>query len=227
MMRFIRNLKNKTFDRVFPNWAYEHKKFSWQKKWSESQYAPNWRTTDVPAEVEEIVQSNWFPPGSTVLDIGCGSGEIAAWLSKNNYRVLGIDYSSSAIELANQQFSGGDEDLEFRTVDICQDHGLNLQFQALIDRGCLHGIPEAFADAYVQNVSSLAERGARFLLLFATNKGKRKSQEEEDQQRDVGAKYIEQLFEATFEILSISPTLFFRGNTDPATGIAVKMVRLS
>jgi len=225
MMRLLRNLKNHTVDRLFPNWAYEHKKSNWEDSWSDDKFSPNWRVSEIPIEIREIVENNWFQPGATVLDIGCGSGEIAAWLAENSFEVLGIDYSSAAIEIAINQYGESSEQLEFKTVDICQPLAISSKYEALIDRGCLHGIPETFASVFAENVASCAAPGAKFLLLFATNKGTRKREDDEERLRQKGAKFIEQLFKDTFEIENVKPTLFERGSTDPASGIAVKMKR--
>lgn len=40
--------------------------------------------------------------GLIILDIGCGRGEMVFWASKKGCKAIGIDYSSSAIDLANK-----------------------------------------------------------------------------------------------------------------------------
>ena len=50
----------------------------------------------------EILDNN-SPAGSKVLDIGCGSGEIARVINEKGYAVSGIDFSPVAIELARKQ----------------------------------------------------------------------------------------------------------------------------
>jgi 2-polyprenyl-3-methyl-5-hydroxy-6-metoxy-1,4-benzoquinol methylase len=44
-----------------------------------------------------------------VLDLGCGRGELAYYFAQNNYQVSAIDYSSNAIQLAQQCFVGEPE----------------------------------------------------------------------------------------------------------------------
>jgi 2-polyprenyl-3-methyl-5-hydroxy-6-metoxy-1,4-benzoquinol methylase len=224
-MRIIRNFKNKTIDRMFPNWAYGHKKSSWQTSWSRSKYAPTWRISEIPKEVQEVVEKKWFSPGDSVLDIGCGSGEIAAWLAEREFKVLGVDYAAAAIDIANEQYANSDDNLTFEAIDICQPAAIHSKFQSLIDRGCLHGIPEVYAPVYVENVASYCVPGAKFLLLFATNKGPRQKTVEEDRKRKSGKIFIEKLFQGKFNILSVEPMLFIRGTSDPASGIAVRMER--
>jgi SAM-dependent methyltransferase len=50
----------------------------------------------------ELLDNN-SPAGSKVLDIGCGSGEIAHVINEKGYAVSGIDFSPVAIELARKQ----------------------------------------------------------------------------------------------------------------------------
>ena len=56
-----------------------------------------------------------------VLDVGCGNGGISAWLAKQGFHVLGIDYSAQAIERAERDHQEllGDR-LAYEVMDICQ-----------------------------------------------------------------------------------------------------------
>lgn len=48
---------------------------------------------------------SWLPPGGTVLDVGCGSGEpIARYLIELGFEVTGVDASPSLIELCRARF---------------------------------------------------------------------------------------------------------------------------
>jgi len=47
----------------------------------------------------------WVPPGGTVLDIGCGSGEpIARYLIELGFEVTGVDASPSMVKLCRERF---------------------------------------------------------------------------------------------------------------------------
>ncbi len=54
-----------------------------------------------------------FPPGSSVLDIGCGTGEDATALTHSGVSVLGIDVSPAMIARARTKC-----DAEFRVCDV-------------------------------------------------------------------------------------------------------------
>jgi len=56
------------------------------------------------SETEEVVLSSINWNGKRVIDIGCGTGEIAAGIAKLGAKhVLGVDYATAAIEIANQK----------------------------------------------------------------------------------------------------------------------------
>jgi 2-polyprenyl-3-methyl-5-hydroxy-6-metoxy-1,4-benzoquinol methylase len=41
-----------------------------------------------------------YPPTNPILDIGCGSGDLAIYLAQLGYQVVGIDFVESAIAAA-------------------------------------------------------------------------------------------------------------------------------
>lgn len=56
-----------------------------------------------------------FPPGSRVLDVGCGAGQpIDSFLADHGCHVVGIDISSKQIELAKKNVPGG----SFEVLDM-------------------------------------------------------------------------------------------------------------
>lgn len=57
-----------------------------------------------------------IPPNRTVLEIGCGTGDLLAKLEPS--RGIGIDISSKIIGAAKQKYQ--EKKLEFKAVDICQ-----------------------------------------------------------------------------------------------------------
>lgn len=60
-----------------------------------------------------------LPYGAWVLDLGCGAGEQAAWLSKR-FRIVGVDISRSQLALARQRAPSA----TFLLADMC-----SLQFK--------------------------------------------------------------------------------------------------
>ena len=66
----------------------------YKKHWKMSPYAQIWRRTLM-----------LIPNGSSVLDIGCGTGQYAAMIKENEYKKIvycGVDFSPAAIEIAKK-----------------------------------------------------------------------------------------------------------------------------
>lgn len=65
----------------------------------------NGKRCQISLEEEALFElfDNNSPAGSKVLDVGCGSGEIAHVIKEKGYLVTGVDFSRIAIELARKQ----------------------------------------------------------------------------------------------------------------------------
>ena len=44
-----------------------------------------------------------YPPTNPILDLGCGSGDLAIYLAKLGHQVVGIDFVESAIKNAQEK----------------------------------------------------------------------------------------------------------------------------
>lgn len=82
-------------------------------------------STDVPLSrfLRERVWARlaaMFGPGDRVLEIGCGTGEDALWLAKQNIHVTATDASQRMIDIARQKIAdaGLTEYVEFRVLDL-------------------------------------------------------------------------------------------------------------
>jgi len=65
----------------------------------------------------------------TVLDIGCGTGQLTRELWHRGYKVVGIDVSKSALTIAKALTIVPDTELYYTQIDIEQDSVANLPFQ--------------------------------------------------------------------------------------------------
>jgi len=67
---------------------------------------------DKPALLMHILQG-WYE-GKTILDFGCGMGELAGWMAHEAERVVGVDYSREAVDLASRHQLPGASGLTFQ-----------------------------------------------------------------------------------------------------------------
>lgn len=112
------------------------------------------------------VDEGWLPSGAHALDIGCGEGDVTAWLASRGFPSVGIDIASAAIERARARHGQSQASLEFHAADICASAPPGRQYRILIDCGCLHQIPDEDRSAYLENLLHVSAPDARMLLLM-------------------------------------------------------------
>src|SRR5690606_5608526 len=76
-----------------------------------ARYAQRWRDLaaaghDLDGEARFI--SALVPPGSSILDAGCGTGRVGGYLSERGYQVVGVDLDETLIEEARNSFPDAD-----------------------------------------------------------------------------------------------------------------------
>ncbi|MDQ3090060.1 MAG: methyltransferase domain-containing protein [Actinomycetota bacterium] len=168
----------------------------WDSKWRRADFEPAWRIRSIPSELRRATEQGWFPPGGSVLDIGCGSGETTRWLAEQGYTAAGIDFSRAAI--ARAKAAGDLPHLTFEIFDIGRGAPRTSEFDALLDRGCLHTIGEDRRAAYVRNVATAAKPGAPFLLLVP----------HPPRRKDEWIRYLQELLRPAFAIERVTETVF-------------------
>ncbi|MEJ2164256.1 MAG: methyltransferase domain-containing protein [Desulfobacterales bacterium] len=57
-------------------------------------------------KIKNEIVANWIKPGIKVLDVGCGTGELAANAAKAGAHVAGIDISEGMLQVARKRFEG-------------------------------------------------------------------------------------------------------------------------
>jgi cyclopropane fatty-acyl-phospholipid synthase-like methyltransferase len=100
-------------------------------------------------------------PGSTVLDIGCGSGRDLLWLKKRGFNVIGFERSHGLASLAGK--NAGCEVIEgdFETYDFSQ-----LSVDAIMLIGALVHLPHSKVPEVLNSIKgALKDDGVIFLSL--------------------------------------------------------------
>jgi SAM-dependent methyltransferase len=101
------------------------------------------------------------------LEIGCGTGDNAIWLSQQNFQVVGIDASEIAIEKAKEKASKANTKCTFLVSDILTSHIEGAPYGFAFDRGCFHTLAsDKERRRFAQNVHDhLGEKGLWLSLL--------------------------------------------------------------
>jgi methyl halide transferase len=74
------------------------------------------------------------------LEIGCGTGDNAIWLSQQHFTVVGVDASEIAIEKARDKAAKTDASCTFTVLNILKGHADGAPFGFAFDRGCFHTV---------------------------------------------------------------------------------------
>lgn len=83
-----------------------------------------------------------YPPANPVLDLGCGSGDLAIYLAAQGYQVSGIDFVETAIQSAREKVAALPNrvsgSLNFQVADALKPSLLQQKFGAVFDSGFYH-----------------------------------------------------------------------------------------
>jgi 2-polyprenyl-3-methyl-5-hydroxy-6-metoxy-1,4-benzoquinol methylase len=137
-------------------------------------YAPKYMQEDFTkntlAEVDFILKEFKLPTGSSILDMGCGTGRHSVELSRRGWRMTGVDQSEGMLAEAAKAAAAAGVSVELIQCNAC-DYQATKQFDAAI---CLcegaFGLvnvgddPEAHDPAIMRNVAAALKPGAPFLL---------------------------------------------------------------
>lgn len=84
-------------------------------------------TDTIPERIREALDTAGDLKGRSVLDLGCGRGELVREAALRGAIVTGVDYADAAIELARELLSGVDPDVRARIELLKADAG-NIPF---------------------------------------------------------------------------------------------------
>ena len=119
------------------------------------------------AQIEMLLQAAQLKPGDRVLDLGCGSGLFAEYISdRTGARVWGVDYIPEAIQLAQQRTASKRDRLDFRTGNFDHLDYFPQSFDLLVSIDTLY-MPNNLP-ASLQVLNSLLAPGGRMLILYLT-----------------------------------------------------------
>ena len=103
------------------------------------------------------------------LDIGCGTGDNAIWLSQQNFNVIGIDISEIAIEKAREKVAKANVACAFAVLNILKTHVDGAPFGFVFDRGCFHTMDSAEQrQSFAKQVQGHLEENGLWLSLIGS-----------------------------------------------------------
>ena len=109
------------------------------------------------------------PPMGPVLDLGCGSGDLAIHLAESGLDVTGIDFASEPIEQAREKAARLAPEvagrLHFEVADALHPSRLGRRFGAIVDSGFYHLFDPQESEGFVDELARTLLPGGRYYLL--------------------------------------------------------------
>lgn len=108
---------------------------------------------------EEIVKLLNPRKNETILDIGCGTGDLTKRIAELCEKVIGIDNSNEMIQAAKKKYP----EISFIHTDA-KNYQLDNKFDAIFSNAVLHWIPQA--DIMIKNANRHLKIGGRYVVEF-------------------------------------------------------------
>jgi 2-polyprenyl-3-methyl-5-hydroxy-6-metoxy-1,4-benzoquinol methylase len=100
-----------------------------------------------------------------VLDVGCGTGENALFLSSRGHDVWGVDSAPAAIEIAQRKAKERGLAATFLVIDTFNLHGIGRTFDTVIDSGLFHTLSDPERVRFVRTLSEVLKPGGTYFML--------------------------------------------------------------
>jgi SAM-dependent methyltransferase len=138
-----------------------------------------------------------------VIDIGCGTGELAVWLAERGCAVTGVDFLAGPLEVAREKAAHRGVATNFLRMDALAVGEIPERFDAVTDCGLFHTLDDEARLEYVRALGRLLEPGARlFLLCFAD------AESGEHGPRRVSERELRDAFATGWRIEKLEPSRF-------------------
>jgi 2-polyprenyl-3-methyl-5-hydroxy-6-metoxy-1,4-benzoquinol methylase len=106
---------------------------------------PGWGTSEQftadIAILSDLLQTESLPGAGTVLELGCGAGNISLWLAEKGYEVDGVDIAPSAIAWAYEKAQARQISVNFQLGNVLDlKNYADAVFDIVLDGHCFHCI---------------------------------------------------------------------------------------
>ncbi len=125
---------------------------------------PPWDTGRPTAELVRAVEQGLVSPGS-VLEIGCGTGANAVYLSRKRFDVTAVDNSALAIERARLRCEQAGGLVRFVLGDIFDFAKKATRFDFVFDVGFYHFIRHAELERFLDTLWWVTQPGSYYLTI--------------------------------------------------------------
>ena len=104
------------------------------------------------------------------LDLGCGTGTNALFLTQQGFDVTGVDLSEVAVQKAQQKADAAGAKAVFVCASVLALPSLGDPFGFVFDCGCFHVLPKDQHDVFAGQVAGVTRPGSVYFLLCGNAK---------------------------------------------------------
>jgi 2-polyprenyl-3-methyl-5-hydroxy-6-metoxy-1,4-benzoquinol methylase len=158
------NLKD-TYNHIASNWHNDHKNDDW---WVEG--------------VNKYI--SLFKKDDFILDVGCGAGVKAKYLSEYGLKILGIDFSDKLIEIAKREVP----EANFLVHDFNDAESINHTFDGIFMQAVLLHVPKKEVNHVLQGLSKKLKKDG-YIYISVKEKQVNGIEEEVVTENDYGYDY--------------------------------------
>jgi ubiquinone/menaquinone biosynthesis C-methylase UbiE len=149
------------------------------------------------------------PPGR-VLDVGCGTGELALLAASQGMDATGVDSSPRAIATAEKRAAErGIEGVRFVVGDALDLGFLGTTFDTVLDSGVFHVFSDEDRARYVASIHAVLKPGGRYHLLVFSD-----AQPGDWGPRRVSRDELEAAFADGWQLAEVEPAAFALSTRD-------------
>lgn len=136
----------------------------------------------------------------SVLDVGCGTGELALHFAARDHLVTGVDSAAAAIAIAEQTRDRLGVPAEFLVADATDLAGLHNRFDTVLDCLVFHCFNDEERVRYVSGLRQVLRPGGRLLMLVFSDQ-----EPPGNGPRRISAYDLAKSFAAGFRVRSLEP----------------------
>jgi len=182
----------------------------WDEFYGERKFNAPFITQNTKPDENLVEHLSKIMPVKTALELGCGEGRNAIYMSKQGISVTALDISSVAIANARKIAKDCGTTVDFRCLDIIKDK-ISGEYDFIYDSGLLHHLPPHRRLTYIELLQANLKPGGYFgLTCFAW--GENCADEVNDwefyeQKFSAGVAFsrerLTELFSSSFEVIEI------------------------
>ena len=139
----------------------------------------------------------------SVLDAGCGTGDIALFLAARGNNVTGIDYLDEPVRRAKLKSAEQGLAVTFLVKDATTLKDWSERFDNVVDSGLFHVFSDEDREKYVAGLATILRPGGRIFLMCFSNE-----EPGTDGPRRVSKDELQTAFADDWQIESIEPARF-------------------